>query len=104
MNEAQYHPVAKISDVLSGTSLPLIVAGAAVLICNDGGEIFAIENRCSHLDMAMDGARVRNGFVACPFHGSRFDLENGCPLTAPASEAIKTYPVRVTGEQIEVAI
>ena len=71
---------------------------------HSGDRIFAVENVCSHAEQPLDCGRVRAGWVACPFHGSRFDLETGEALHPPATEPIATFPVRVNGDSIEIAV
>ena len=104
MSEPQFTVVAALADVPEGTSRAFAVGARSILLCNDGGAVFALENLCSHAGMPLDGGRVRAGFVACPFHGSHFDLETGCPLNPPASEAVATFAVRIDGGHIAVAV
>ena len=104
MSEAQFSVVAAVSDVPEGHSRAVAVGARSILLCNDGGEIFALENLCPHAGMPLEGGRVRAGFIACPFHGSRFDLESGCALNPPASEPVATFPVRIEGGSIAVAV
>ena len=104
MNEPHFHIVAALADLPEGTSRAVEVGSRSILLCNDGGAVFALENICSHTGQPLEGGRVRAGFVACPFHGSRFELETGCPLTPPASERIATFAVRIEDGSIAVAV
>jgi 3-phenylpropionate/trans-cinnamate dioxygenase ferredoxin subunit len=66
-------------------------------VYNCGGELYAIEDRCSHDDGPLcegdwDEDLCR---VICPRHGSAFDLSTGTPRSLPATEPVETYPVRV---------
>jgi 3-phenylpropionate/trans-cinnamate dioxygenase ferredoxin subunit len=66
-------------------------------VYNCGGELYAIEDRCSHDDGPLcegDGDEDRC-CVVCPRHGSQFELETGRPISLPATEPVATYPVRV---------
>ncbi len=62
-----------------------------------GGELFAIEDRCSH----DDGPLAEGEFdavactVECPRHGSLFDLRSGRPRTLPAYQPVETFEVLV---------
>ena len=75
-------------------------------VINCRGEIFAIEDRCSH----DDGPLAEGEFdaaactVECPRHGSLFDLRTGAPKTLPAYEAIETFPVRIDGDLIKLEV
>lgn len=96
--------VADVSEVPPGGKKLVTVNGIEVLLCNSVDRIFAIENRCSHAEEKLDCGRVRAGWIACPIHGARFDLASGEPINPPATEPIQTYAVRITGNQIEVAL
>jgi 3-phenylpropionate/trans-cinnamate dioxygenase ferredoxin subunit len=66
-------------------------------VYNCGGELYALEDRCSH----DDGPLCEGEFdcaertAVCPRHGARFDIATGRALTLPAYIAVDTFPVRV---------
>ena len=75
----------------------IVVSGPeAVCVYNLDGELYAIEDRCSHDDGPLcEGDWDADECVAvCPRHGSRFDLRSGMPLSLPAFEPVRTFPVR----------
>ena len=78
--------------------MKLVTAGlVSVGVYNVDGELYALEDRCSH----DDGPLVEGDWdpddrvVVCPRHGSRFDLESGIPMSLPAFAAVETYPVSI---------
>lgn len=104
MSETNFVAVAKLEDVPPGTKKLVDVDGKPILICHTADRLFAVTNICSHAEEALDCGRMRNGWIACPVHGARFDLETGDPINPPATLPIKTYEVRVSGDMIEVAV
>ena len=75
-------------------------------VYNCGGELRAIEDRCSHDDGplcegAWDGDDCT---VVCPRHGARFDLVSGRPLSLPAYLPVRTFPVRVEDGMVVVDV
>jgi 3-phenylpropionate/trans-cinnamate dioxygenase ferredoxin subunit len=62
-----------------------------------GGELFAIEDRCSHDDGPLAEGEFDAGActVECPRHGSLFDLRSGRPKTLPAYQPVETFDVLV---------
>ena len=66
-------------------------------VVNCGGDILAIEDRCSHDDGDLMEGDVdeETCTVECPRHGSVFDLRTGKPLNLPAYIPIDTFPVMV---------
>jgi 3-phenylpropionate/trans-cinnamate dioxygenase ferredoxin subunit len=75
-------------------------------VVNCRGELYAIEDRCSHDDgELMEGdVDCDEGTVECPRHGSLFDLRTGKPLTLPAYAPVDTFPVSVEDGVIKVEV
>lgn len=96
--------VASLADVPAGSKKLVEVNGVEVLLCNSLDRIFAVENSCSHAEEKLECGRMRLGWIACPVHGARFDLASGEAINPPATQPIQTWPVRVTGDVIEVAL
>ncbi len=80
------------------------IDGVKVLVCNAGGEFYAVENQCTHQASELTGGRIRNCFISCPLHGARFDLRDGSTKGQLTQIPLKTFPVRVTDGQVEVAV
>jgi 3-phenylpropionate/trans-cinnamate dioxygenase ferredoxin component len=75
-------------------------------VVNCRGELYAIEDRCSHDDgELMEGdVDCDERTVECPRHGSLFDLRTGKPLTLPAYAPVDTFPVSVEDGVIKVEV
>ena len=71
-----------------------------------GGDLVAIEDRCSHDDgpLAEGEFDAASCTVECPRHGSLFDIRSGKPKTLPAYKPVDTFPVRVDGDQVKLEI
>jgi 3-phenylpropionate/trans-cinnamate dioxygenase ferredoxin subunit len=94
--------VAPLSEFPPG-SVKIVHAGEIwVGVYNCGGELYAIEDRCSHDDgpLCEGDWEPEDCRVICPRHGSAFDLATGRPLSLPAYEPVQTYPVRVDADGI----
>src|SRR5215510_841376 len=48
-----------------------------ILVIYDRGHVFALDNRCPHMDFPLEGGSVEDGILTCPWHQARFDLESG---------------------------
>ena len=75
-------------------------------VFNCGGELYAIEDRCSH-----DSGPLAEGefdeeacTVECPRHGSLFDLRTGAPKTLPAYVPVDTFTVMVEDDVIKLEV
>jgi 3-phenylpropionate/trans-cinnamate dioxygenase ferredoxin subunit len=75
-------------------------------VVNCGGDLYAIEDRCSHDDgELMEGdVDCDERTVECPRHGSLFDLRTGKPLTLPAYAPVDTFAVSVEDGVIKIEV
>jgi 3-phenylpropionate/trans-cinnamate dioxygenase ferredoxin subunit len=93
-----------VDELADNSSKAIELAGKKILVCKAAGELYAVENRCSHQEAELEGGRIRGCFISCPLHGVRFNLKDGEPMGQLTRVAIPTYEVRVTGDMIEVAV
>ncbi len=100
------HTVCTAEELPEGTSRIVEVDGLEIGVFNCGGELLAIEDRCSH----DDGPLAEGEFdaaactVECPRHGSLFDLRSGRPKTLPAFAPVDTFDVRVEDGEIKLEV
>jgi len=95
------------ADELPPGEMKLVNAGLVdVGVYNVGGDLRALEDRCSHDDgpLCEGDWDEEEGVVVCPRHGSSFDIRTGEAMTLPAFEPVATYPVRVEDGTVEVDI
>ena len=73
------------------------VTGTPILVVNLDGELYALEDRCSHEDFELSSGVVdpAEGSVECVLHGARFDLRDGRALCAPAYSPVPKFPVKL---------
>ncbi len=90
------------SDVAEGQSLAVRLADVDVLLCRSGGGLYAVENRCSHQLSPLAGGKLRGCFIFCPLHGARFDLRDGKPIGQITDKYLRTFALRVEGDDILV--
>lgn len=104
MSERNFVAVARMEEVAPGAVKVVEAGGCSILLCNTNDRIFAVENQCSHAEEPLECGRIRAGWIACPAHGARFDLETGEAINPPAETSIRTFAVRITGDAIEIAV
>ena len=78
--------------------------GQTIAIFDLGGNYYAIENTCPHRGGPLAEGEMNGEEVICPWHGARFNIKTGAVLAPPAPQGVKSFPVRVTGEDVEVEI
>ena len=98
--------VCRVSELEPGQRRLVEWDGDEIGVFNCGGELFAIEDRCSH----DEGPLAEGPFdpdtctVECPRHGSLFDLRTGRPKTLPAYVPVETFPVRVEDDIVKLEV
>jgi 3-phenylpropionate/trans-cinnamate dioxygenase ferredoxin component len=80
--------------------------GVKIGVFNCGGNLYAIEDRCSHDDGPLAEGPFDAGActVECPRHGSLFDLTSGRPKTLPAYQPVATYPVAIEDDTVKLEV
>lgn len=101
---AQFHKVLTVNELPIGSMKHADVSGLPLAIYNVNAKIYATTDICSHHHCLLTGGTLSQTTVECPCHGGKFDMTTGAVLALPPIEPIKTYPVRVIGNNIEVEI
>jgi 3-phenylpropionate/trans-cinnamate dioxygenase ferredoxin subunit len=96
--------VCPLAELPQGEMRLVEADGRKIGVFNCGGELFAIEDRCSHDDGPLAEGEFDAGTctVECPRHGSLFDLRTGRPKTLPAYQPVETFEVRVDDGQVTI--
>jgi 3-phenylpropionate/trans-cinnamate dioxygenase ferredoxin component len=102
--EPTYVHACALSDLADESAIGLEIDDQFVCVAKSKGEVFAISDICSHADVNLSEGEVEDGTVECWLHGSRFDLRTGQPIGLPANRPVPTYPVKIEGDDIYVAI
>jgi 3-phenylpropionate/trans-cinnamate dioxygenase ferredoxin subunit len=97
-----YVTVAKTGDVEPGRVAVYEVGDRRIALCNVEGTFYAIDDVCTHDGGALDQGQLDGPQIECPRHGARFDVRDGRALTLPAVKPVRSYPLRVDGDAIEV--
>ena len=95
--------IAKTSDVPVHCGKIVPVEGQVVALFNLGDQFCAIDNNCPHRGGPLGEGDLEGTVVTCPWHSWRFDLVTGENPDIPG-EKIKTYPVKVEGEEILIEL
>ena len=98
--------VCPLADLPPGATRIVEHEDGEIGVFNCGGELLAIEDRCSHDDgpLAEGEWNQADCTVECPRHGSLFDLRTGKPMTLPAYVPVETFPVLVEDGLIKLEV
>jgi Rieske Fe-S protein len=93
--------LASVADVPVGGGM-VVAAQKVVLTQPTAGEIKAFSTRCTHQGCAVSS--VKDGFIVCPCHNSRFAIADGAPTPdSPAKQPLASTQVNVSGDKITLA-
>jgi nitrite reductase/ring-hydroxylating ferredoxin subunit len=93
-------PVARKADVPEGGMKAVQASGKRLIVCRAGERFHVVDDTCTHDDGPLADGFLEGAAIECPRHGARFDITDGRVLCLPAAVGIRSYPVRVEGEQI----
>jgi 3-phenylpropionate/trans-cinnamate dioxygenase ferredoxin subunit len=96
--------VAKKSDVKNGQIKTFKVGDHNIALANWEGTFFATQDLCTHDGGPLGEGELIEYEIECPRHGGRFDIRTGAVTALPPLLPIKTFPVRVEGDEIQVAL
>ena len=89
-------------DLAEGQPRRAEAGGARLLLVRSGGQIYCMSEVCSHLGGPLAEGEVHGDRVTCPWHGSRFSLEDGSVVDGPATHPQPCFDTRVEQGRIEV--
>jgi nitrite reductase (NADH) small subunit len=95
--------VAKVGAIPEGQGKTFAVGTRLIAVFQEADGYFAIDDACPHMGASLGTAAVESGVVACPWHAWRFNVREGIWCDNPKVK-ITTYPVRVEGDEIQVAV
>ncbi|HEX3845776.1 MAG TPA: non-heme iron oxygenase ferredoxin subunit [Steroidobacteraceae bacterium] len=83
------------ADLGEGQTISIAVGRRMIALVMSGGELFAVDDVCTHDGAELTGGAVEGAEIICPRHGARFCLRTGEALTPPAYEPIRVYPTKI---------
>jgi len=115
-------PVCRSEDLPEGEARQLKARGKEIAVGRvEGGQLFAVGGRCSHLFARLGNGKLEGTLLECPWHGTRYDVTDGCvanwvthpwwlkltyDATLPAfmKRNIPTYDVKEENGEVFVAV
>jgi len=101
---SEFIKVSETSDIPAGRVKVVLVGDRRIALCNVDGQLFAIDDLCTHDGGPLGQGDLQDDVIECPRHGACFNVRTGKVLALPAVKALNTYPVEVEGSEIRVAL
>jgi naphthalene 1,2-dioxygenase system ferredoxin subunit len=90
------------ADLFEGAGIAVTPAGHDIAVFKLDDGVYAIDNQCSHGNAKLCDGFVEGHWVECPFHQAQFDVRDGTVSCGPATEAVKSWPVKIENGRVFV--
>lgn len=96
--------MAKVGDLeVGGKGCMTSVDNEEIALFRTRDGLCAVQNSCPHRGAPLVQGHLDGQELLCPWHGWKFDVRDGRCATSPGSD-LKTYPVRVQGDDVFVDV
>ncbi|WP_375432925.1 bifunctional 3-phenylpropionate/cinnamic acid dioxygenase ferredoxin subunit [uncultured Friedmanniella sp.] len=93
--------VGQLADLPAGEALRVTTVSPPVAVFRtEDGELYAIDDTCTHQDASLADGWLEGCEVECPLHASRFDLRTGAVDAPPAKVGVRTHVLTLTDGEI----
>ena len=96
------HKACPLSELAPGEALRLDTAPPIAVFHTEEGELFAIDDTCTHQDASLADGYVEDCWVECPLYASKFNLRTGSVDAPPAKLPVRHHEVKVVDGDIMV--
>jgi naphthalene 1,2-dioxygenase ferredoxin component len=87
-----------------GDVLGVVIGGKEIALYDLDGTLYATDDICTHAYAKLSDGWLDKGEIECPLHAGRFDVKTGNVTAPPCTDDLKTYPVRVVGDEIQIKL
>ena len=94
MTSTHWIRVCAAGELLPGEFKVVYDGDVPIAVYNIDGELYAIEDVCTHDGGELAGGALVGYEVECPRHGARFDVRSGAVTAPPAYEPVARFPVK----------
>ncbi|MGH7863586.1 MAG: bifunctional 3-phenylpropionate/cinnamic acid dioxygenase ferredoxin subunit [Candidatus Binataceae bacterium] len=95
--------VCAVHDLKSGEALKF-AASRPIAVFRIDDKFYATDDTCTHAEGSLSEGYLDGDVVECAFHGAKFCIRTGKVLSLPASQPIKSYPVRLEADAVLVDV
>jgi 3-phenylpropionate/trans-cinnamate dioxygenase ferredoxin subunit len=99
-----FQRVARLSEIPDPGRMVVELDDQLVVLLRVSGEVFAVDDICTHDGGPLSEGDLDDHTIACPRHGAKFDIRTGAALTMPATRPTKVHDVKVEGDDILVRL
>jgi nitrite reductase/ring-hydroxylating ferredoxin subunit/uncharacterized membrane protein len=110
---AGWQDLMPLAELHQGEPVKAMLGEVPVFVLRDGGEVFVLANKCSHMSGPLSDGELSDGeltgerkdrCVTCPWHGSVFRLRDGVVVHGPATADQPAFDTRVEAGIVQVCL
>ena len=94
--------VAAVTDCDVGTLKAVMVEGTPVVLANVDGDIYALQDECSHEEYPLSDGELEGEDLVCTYHGARFECATGRNKSLQAIRHVKSFAVQIQNDEIYI--
>ncbi|MFQ5958790.1 MAG: non-heme iron oxygenase ferredoxin subunit [Alphaproteobacteria bacterium] len=100
----EWHRVASTSEVTEDEPKAVQVGDHPVALYKVDGAFYATHDICTHEFASLSEGFIEGDAIECPLHAGKFHIPTGRALAPPVTEDLRTYRVKVEGNDIYVEV
>ena len=100
----KYIRIAKTQEIPKNKMQVFKVEGHEILVVNVEGKLYAVSNRCPHMNYPLYLGSLNGKIITCGFHYAEFDITTGKALSPPAHEPLKTFKIEIQNSAVLVEL
>ena len=99
----EWRRVASVAEFSDTDMYQVDIDGHVVALFKVDGEYYATDDVCTHAYANLTFGYLEGDIIERPLHQGTFNVCTGKALSAPVVEDLRTYPVKLEGDDILVA-
>ena len=101
---AEFVKAIRSTELSPGNGTVVELSGARIAIFNVDGTFYAMDDTCTHAGGPLSEGELDGTVVTCPWHGATFEVKTGGVLGPPAANGLRSYEVKVEGDDVLVSV
>ncbi|MBP2624708.1 MAG: non-heme iron oxygenase ferredoxin subunit [Nitrosopumilaceae archaeon] len=97
--------ICNIKEIPPGHKYKTKVDGNEILIINDNGNFYAVDDMCTHAGASLADGKLEDGNITCDWHGAKFNYKNGeLKKFSSKIDNLRSYRISLEAEDIFIEL
>ena len=99
-----FKPAVATRELAEGQLKRVLVEEQPVVLLRLDGTIYALGAVCSHYGAPLNEGTIVERTIECPWHASRFALDDGRVVQGPACAGVPVYDCKIVNDQVHIKL